>query len=519
MVNLKEEKCCSRCFAIILVVLSTFIARGGGVRGRGVVAIIAASGGGGRIRVAAGNDGGDRGRGGIVVASSSLARMTMRPRKEDGGRGDHYSSSSSFFAYAAPTSSSYPPRRPSSAVRDATPSSYSTHQRPSSSSLSDDNTNEATGSSSCGVDEDVESSTSLSTPSWSYHPDDPEMWLYHVETTTSTMDEARRIVEGKFALHREHDDDVDNDGAPPATIPNTFLVSATAQTNGRGTSNRNWEGSRGGNALFTIGVPQSSWTDGLRTMNGGISVPLTLLPLKVGSLVAFHTRRAMRGCVPKVVRDDASKNMPGVTVKWPNDVLLRVDDGNDGPLSSSSSSSSSSGHCYEKIAGILVETSRDWFLIGIGINVGYAPHVPNEGDNRGRKATCLARYCRANDDETAVIVGVVEEGDVEDDEATATDRRRGVVEERHWIEESRKLATDIAYDLHFWLNSDAGQQHSGESILEDWKSYVDWDMELTLRDTPDRERVTLEGVLEDGRAVVKEVDTGRTRTLVSDYFL
>ncbi|KAL3794991.1 hypothetical protein ACHAW5_002160 [Stephanodiscus triporus] len=93
-------------------------------------------------------------------------------------------------------------------------------------------------------------------------------------------------------------------------------------------------------------------------------------------------------------------------------------------------------------------------------------------------------------------------------------------EERHWIKTSRKLATDVAYDLHSWLHSDvARRRHSGESILEDWKSYVDWEMELTLRDTPNMERVTLEGVLEDGRAVVKEVETGLTRTLVSDYFL
>ena len=30
--------------------------------------------------------------------------------------------------------------------------------------------------------------SSSSTPSWSSHPDDPGLWLYHVETTTSTMD-------------------------------------------------------------------------------------------------------------------------------------------------------------------------------------------------------------------------------------------------------------------------------------------------------------------------------------------
>jgi hypothetical protein len=100
-------------------------------------------------------------------------------------------------------------------------------------------------------------------------------------------------------------------------------------------------------------------------------------------------------------------------------------------------------------------------------------------------------------------------------------------EENRWIETSKQLAMDVAYDLHSWLhydddnnnNAQQSQRQIGESILDDWKSFVDWDMELTLRDTPNRERVTLEGVLEDGRVIVKEVDTGQTRTLVADYFL
>ena len=178
--------------------------------------------------------------------------------------------------------------------------------------------------SSCGEDDgEGDELSSSSTPSWSSHPDDPGLWLYHVETTTSTMDEARRIVEGKFALDRDEDGDDDDDDGTGA--PAAFLVSATSQSNGRGTTNRNWEGSRGGNALFTIGVPQSSWTDGLRSRNDGTAVPLTLLPLKIGSLVAFHTRRALRECVPKFDRDDdGAAAMPAVTVKWPNDVLLRT---------------------------------------------------------------------------------------------------------------------------------------------------------------------------------------------------
>ena len=467
--------CCLVILAVLL--LPTSIVRGGGGRGRGVAIIAAARG---RGRVAAGS----RGRGVDIIAGAiGGAGASRRP---NAGRARSYPSS---FASAAPTTtSSLPRQRSSSAVRDAPSEAMS----------------------SCGEDDgEGDEFSSSSTPSWSSHPDDPGLWLYHVETTTSTMDEARRIVEGKFALDRDEvGDDDDDTGAPAA-----FLVSATSQSNGRGTTNRNWEGSRGGNALFTIGVPQSSWTDGLRSRNDGTAVPLTLLPLKIGSLVAFHTRRALRECVPKFDRDDdGAAAMPAVTVKWPNDVLLRTsplrvvgddDGGGDG--------GGDPGPSHEKIAGVLVETSRDWFLVGIGINVGYAPQVPSEGADRGRKATCLARYCHPDDDETTAVVIVGEE---EGEDGAGDDVTR-------WIEASRKLATDVAYDLHSWLHSSPGarRQHSGESILEDWKSYVDWDMELTLRDTPNRERVTLEGVLEDGRAVVREVETGRTRTLVSDYFL
>jgi biotin-(acetyl-CoA carboxylase) ligase len=320
------------------------------------------------------------------------------------------------------------------------------------------------------------------------------------------MDEARRIIAGKFD---------NNDEATPTS----FLVSATSQSDGRGTSKRIWQSSGRGNALFTIGVRQFSWMDGLKSKNDGRAVPLTLLPLKVGSLVATRIQVALRECVPRTNDDDGDNDgdgarMPMVSVKWPNDVLVR----------------NSSSVPHEKIAGILVETTGEWFLIGIGIKVGYAPNVPSEGDDRGREATCLARFCRDYvDAHTNFIVGVVEKVDGGGYDMRDMIEPGGEEEEQRWIETSKKLAVDVAYDLHSWLyhssvvDDDARQQHRrhsiGELILKDWKSYVDWDMVLTLRDTPDRERVTLESVLEDGRAVVKEVETGMTRTLVSDYLL
>ena len=333
---------------------------------------------------------------------------------------------------------------------------------------------------SCEEKEGIQQQQSTSSPLQLTHPDDPRLWLHHVETTTSTMDEAKNIVE---SYSKSNIDTI---------TPTTFMISATSQSNGRGTTKRNWKSAQRGNALFTIGIPQSSWMNDLKSKNDGRMVPLTLLPLKIGSLVAIHTQKLINNCSLK--SNGVDQVRPRVTVKWPNDILLHTKQGS-----------------HEKIAGILIESSHDWFLVGIGINVGYAPDIPREGTDYGRRATSLSQYCS-----TQII-----QSDEEEEGETNT-------EEEYWIEISKKLAIDISYDLHTWLHPESyysssissyNDVHSAESILNQWKSYIDWDMELTLRDTPKRERVILKEILDDGRVVVQEVDSGSTRTLVSDYFL
>ncbi|KAL7446100.1 hypothetical protein ACHAXH_008712 [Discostella pseudostelligera] len=329
------------------------------------------------------------------------------------------------------------------------------------------------------------------------HPNDTSLWMYHVESTTSTMDVAKSIVRDMKHLVDEETDTPTTDY--DVTKPTAFMISATSQSHGRGTTQRNWKSSQKGNALFTIGIPLSSWTDGLKDKNNGQMVPLTLLPLKVGSLVVFHVQRVLNECALKFV-DETQQTlmMPRVTVKWPNDVLLRT-------------SPTQGIDSHKKIAGILIESSQDWFLIGIGINVGYSPTIPLEGADYGRQATSVSDYCRA-------VIAIEKDNTYDgtiDDEKTY---------EHYWIQVSKKLARDIAFDLHSWLHDPLSSQHyynthSGETILNQWKSYIDWDMELVLRDTPLRERVSLKSILEDGRVVVQEVETGVTRTLVSDYFL
>lgn len=97
---------------------------------------------------------------------------------------------------------------------------------------------------------------------------------------------------------------------------------------------------------------------------GQISFPITLLPLKAGSVVALHIHQLLllQNCI-----DDVT-----VTVKWPNDVLINE----------------------EKVAGVLIEMEDDWLLVGIGINVSFAPYIEPTGPQNGRSATCLQRFCK-----------------------------------------------------------------------------------------------------------------------------
>ena len=104
----------------------------------------------------------------------------------------------------------------------------------------------------------------------------------------------------------------------------------------------------------------------LKSKNDGRMVPLTLLPLKVGSLVALHTQRLISECSVDVGETQKQQIMARVTVKWPNDVRS----------------------AQKKVSGILVETGGAgqnlWIAAGIGINVAFAP------DNVGQAATSLA---------------------------------------------------------------------------------------------------------------------------------
>lgn len=119
-------------------------------------------------------------------------------------------------------------------------------------------------------------------------------------------------------------------GVPPG---GPLLLAAEAQTAGRGRAGRHWLAAPGDSLCFSLAWP----------LRGPVA-RLAGLPLVVGVAVAGMLREAGHG----------------VTLKWPNDLLL------DG----------------EKLGGILVETvppradaaaDRMWVVIGIGLNVHANP--------------------------------------------------------------------------------------------------------------------------------------------------
>jgi len=143
-----------------------------------------------------------------------------------------------------------------------------------------------------------------------------------LETTDSTNEEARRRL------------------AAGAETP--FWILAERQTAGRGRRGRTWDSAAGN--LFLSGAYRLS------------GAPAELAQLSFVAALAAHD--ALAGQV-----------LPGaLTLKWPNDVLLRG----------------------AKVGGILLESGEDargrWLIAGIGINIASAPaETPYP-------ATCLAEH-------------------------------------------------------------------------------------------------------------------------------
>jgi BirA family biotin operon repressor/biotin-[acetyl-CoA-carboxylase] ligase len=154
-------------------------------------------------------------------------------------------------------------------------------------------------------------------------------------------------------------------GAPHGTV---FV--AEAQTKGRGRQGRVWTSAPGQNLLFSVV---------LRVSCAPISVPLFSLAS------GLSVRDAVAGAVPCSER---------VLVKWPNDVVVRGEEGQSRRL--------------RKIAGILVESSLlgsrvDYVVIGVGVNV----HCRSFPDDIANLATSIALQGQSAPDRGALLVDIL----------------------------------------------------------------------------------------------------------------
>lgn len=279
--------------------------------------------------------------------------------------------------------------------------------------------------------------------------------MIQFDTVNSTQDEARRILQGK-----------DKDFSV-STTNDCFAITTNEQSKGRGTSGRDWIGKRG-NAFLTLAVPQAD-----------IKIPLTLLPLQIGCILAQQVQSILEEyALDKVEATDNKSERNVVQLKWPNDVLIDK----------------------KKVAGILIESERSesgeyYFLIGIGVNWRYAPLIDQVGPQNGREATCIYDCIEYDEDETSQLVD--------------------------GVEEARQLASKTAQDIFDWIRfqrklSGEDVVVLGENIIRQWEKSGDFSSRQIIRDT--QENVFPIALEKDGRLRVRGRN-GKEKLLVSDYLL
>lgn len=141
-----------------------------------------------------------------------------------------------------------------------------------------------------------------------------ELPFFRFESVSSTMDTARSLIQQGLS-------------SPAAVI-------ALYQTNGRGRiAGRTWEAKLGSSLLTTIMLPLSQVPPEALSLKTGLALSIAL-----EELASAHGLAGFR-----------------FLLKWPNDILASGD-----PADPDS---------FRKLAGILLEQSAGWFLIGIGINL------------------------------------------------------------------------------------------------------------------------------------------------------
>eukprot|EP00521_Asterionellopsis_glacialis_P010170 CAMPEP_0195304426 /NCGR_PEP_ID=MMETSP0707-20130614/34413_1 /TAXON_ID=33640 /ORGANISM="Asterionellopsis glacialis, Strain CCMP134" /LENGTH=276 /DNA_ID=CAMNT_0040368221 /DNA_START=253 /DNA_END=1083 /DNA_ORIENTATION=+ len=266
--------------------------------------------------------------------------------------------------------------------------------------------------------------------------------LHRMDSLESTQDETRRLL-------RDHDDK-----------KQVLAVTCDEQTKGRGTSGRQWIGTKG-NVFLTVAIPAQK-----------VPVMITLLPLQVGTIVA--------NTISKLLVDCGAPSESKVTLKWPNDVLVN----------------------QRKISGVLIESELlegdSWFLIGIGVNLVHAPDVPTSGPNRGRPSTSVQNLCHqaAGNDQ------------MEENESKST--MEGM--------DASAVAAEITSELVDFVHQDLPKDVLSREVIAGWKKWAEFGKQQVLRDVEGNEIVVPIGIEADGQLRVRGQD-GQERLLVADYLL
>ncbi|KAH3745462.1 biotin/lipoate protein ligase [Pelomyxa schiedti] len=258
-----------------------------------------------------------------------------------------------------------------------------------------------------------------------------EFWL---ETCTSTMDVAKsRIDDGTLT-------------GPCA------LICSREQTQGRGTSGRTWS-SVSGNLHLTVAISRES------ILRPAPNQPAREFQLPLVTAVAMHRVICMCPLVEVTpggggCDSAATEGGAAVFVKWPNDILIGG----------------------EKVAGVLIESHKGYYLVGIGVNVETAPPVKDGG----RKSTCLRAHARTD---TGGIIT------------------------------AERLARSLYDHLVAAIIESPFDQ---DQILKDYSGLIDWTQPVVRRDRPG-EILKPVGLSQWGGLIVMDPVSHVQETLSSEY--
>lgn len=290
--------------------------------------------------------------------------------------------------------------------------------------------------------------------------------IFWYKTTGSTMDTAKDLVN------------------TPATKGGMFAVVTKTQTNGRGTRGRKWF-SASNNLYMTVSIKRSD-----------VKIPLNLLPLRVGTLVASAISPAVTSGFP-------------VKLKWPNDILIKE----------------------EKICGILMESDGNYIHIGIGCNVMSLPDhdamrnsqdLTTEDQPLRRPATCLAKHNAqlaevAKELEDLSEFDSLQLNDGELEVPPSEDQTNPITT----ADFRKQLAIDIFRKFEKWLEFTSSNVDDDSHIVTDFENNMDFSNQFRraagVTDVGiEREVIPLHLNI-DGTLQVKEKETGKEETLISDY--